>query len=113
VPLTLNAWHQFLSRLSSAVNEQGKVLPTSTVRTWFDRLDDACGAAGLAAAPSLFGAPRTPSLGAAARSESQVRRAMEGVRERARREIGWLVGLRPEVAQGAGGMEGVEQEEEL
>ncbi|GAA5937987.1 hypothetical protein JCM3775_002416 [Rhodotorula graminis] len=115
VPLTLNAWHQFLSRLSSAVNDQGKVLPTSTVRTWFDRLDDACGAgpvAATAAFPSLFGAPRAGALGAA-RGESQVRRAMEGVRERARREIGWLVGLRPEVAQGAGGMEGVEQEEEL
>ncbi|GAA5892094.1 hypothetical protein JCM8208_001432 [Rhodotorula glutinis] len=110
VPLTLNAWHQFLSRLSSAVNDQGKVLPTSTVRTWFDRLDDACGASGpAAAAPSLFGAPR----GGVSRGESQVRRAMDGVRERARREIGWLVGLRPEVAQGAGGMEGVEQEEEL
>ncbi|GAA5849725.1 hypothetical protein JCM9279_001994 [Rhodotorula babjevae] len=112
VPLTLNAWHQFLSRLSGAVNEQGKVLPTSTVRNWFDRLDDACGASGPAAAPSLFGAPRA-ATGSATRGESQVRRAMDGVRERARREIGWLVGLRPEVVQGAGGMEGVEQEEEL
>lgn len=109
VPLTLNAWHQFLSRLSSAVNAQGKVLPTSTVRAWFDRLDDACAVP--APVALLFGA------GAKAhRAESQVRRAMEGVRDRARREIGWLVGLRPEGAAstlGAGGMEGVEQEEEL
>ncbi|BGP36998.1 hypothetical protein JCM10449v2_000902 [Rhodotorula kratochvilovae] len=101
VPLTLNAWHLFLSRLSSAVNAQGKVLPTSLVRSWFAALDAACAPP----AAALF-------AGAGARArESQVRRAMEGVRERAGREIGWLVGMKVEVP--GGGMEGVEQEEEL
>ncbi|GAA6047924.1 hypothetical protein JCM3770_006427 [Rhodotorula araucariae] len=107
VPLALNAWHLFLSRLSSAVNAQGKVLPTSLVRGWFAALDDTC-------APSAA-ALSAPAGAARARPESQVRRAMEGVRDRARREIGWLVGMRAEGSASSGasaGMEGVEQEEE-
>lgn len=99
VPLTLNAWHLFLTRLSSAINTQGRVLPTSLVQSWFDQVD-------ALATSSLLGGDRT----------SQVRKAMEGVRERMRREVGWLVGLKSEnttAGGGGSGMEGVEQEEEL
>ncbi|GJN87682.1 hypothetical protein Rhopal_000637-T1 [Rhodotorula paludigena] len=105
VPLTLNAWHLFLTRLADAVNAQGKVLPTSLVRTWFDKVAHVC-----APPPSsVFGAA---SAGAGARPDAaQVRRAMEGVRDRMRREIGWLVGIRPENPAGGAGMEGVEEEE--
>ncbi|BGP29152.1 hypothetical protein JCM10296v2_000890 [Rhodotorula toruloides] len=99
VPLTLNAWHLFLTRLSSAINTQGRVLPTSLVQSWFDQVD----------ALAVLN-----SLGMGADKGSQVRKAMEGVRERMRREVGWLIGLKSDVAGvGGSGMEGVEQEEEL
>ncbi|GEM12068.1 nuclear envelope, Cut8 family protein [Rhodotorula toruloides] len=101
VPLTLNAWHLFITRLSSAINTQGRVLPTSLAQSWFDQVD-------ALAVSSFLGA------GIGGERASQVRKAMEGVRERMRREVGWLVGFKSEVA-GVGGsnMEGVEQEEEL
>ncbi|BGO98251.1 nuclear envelope, Cut8 family protein [Rhodotorula toruloides] len=99
VPLTLNAWHLFLTRLSSAINTQGRVLPTSLVQSWFDQADALAG---------------SNPLGVGGERASQVRKAMEGVRERMRREVGWLVGLKSDVAAvGGSGMEGVEQEEEL
>ncbi|GAA5881544.1 hypothetical protein JCM1840_007189 [Sporobolomyces johnsonii] len=108
LPLVINAFHVFLTRLSTAVNHQGRVLAMSTVRGWFEKVDELCG-------PSSFGtrfAGASPGL--AAGRDSQVRRAMEGVRDRMRREVGWLIGFRPEAHSGApSGMEGVEEEEEL
>ncbi|BGO88644.1 hypothetical protein NBRC10512_003472 [Rhodotorula toruloides] len=99
VPLTLNAWHLFLTRLSSAINTQGRVLPTSLVQSWFDQVDALAG---------------SNSLGVGRERASQVRKAMEGVRERMGREVGWLIGLKSDAAAvGGSGMEGVEQEEEL
>ncbi|GAA5991504.1 hypothetical protein JCM10908_005735 [Rhodotorula pacifica] len=107
MPLTLNAWHTFLTRLSTAVQSHGKVLPNSLVQAWFDRLD-------LLAAESV----RDRVLlggggGGAGSSASAVRRAMEGVRDRAKKELGWLVGIKNVDGALSAGMEGVEQEEEL
>lgn len=123
VPLTLNAWHTFLTRLATAVQSHGKVLPNSLVQSWFDRLDDLAAEsvrdrvfAGGGGGFSSGSGPGAPS----AASASAVRRAMQGVRDRAKKELGWLVGLKnvdglsASLSAGAGaGMEGVEQEEEL
>ncbi|GAA5921409.1 hypothetical protein JCM1841_005807 [Sporobolomyces salmonicolor] len=104
LPLVINAFHVFLTRLSTAVNHQGRVLAMSTVRGWFEKVDELCS--------PLFGGRFAGAPGLEAGRDSQVRRAMEGVRDRMRREVGWLVGFKPEVHSGAGsGMEGVEEEE--
>lgn len=104
VPLTLNAWHTFLTRLSAAVQSDGKVLPNSLVQSWFDRLD---ALAAESVRDRVFGG------GGGHGGPSSVRRAMEGVRDRAKRELGWLVGLKGvDGATLSAGMEGVEQEEE-
>lgn len=112
VPLTLNAWHTFLTRLSTAVQSHGKVLPNSHVQSWFDRLDDL---AAESVRDRVFGGFASGSGSGA--SASAVRRAMQGVRDRAKKELGWLVGLKNVEGLSASslsaGMEGVEQEEEL
>ena len=112
VPLTLNAWHTFLTRLSTAVQSHGKVLPNSLVQSWFDRLDDL---ATESVRDRVFGGFASGSGSGA--SASTVRRAMQGVRDRAKKELGWLVGLKNVEGLSASslsaGMEGVEQEEEL
>ena len=119
MPLTLNAWHTFLTRLSTAVQSHGKVLPNSLVQSWFDRLDDL---AAESVRDRVFGGAGGFSNGSgsgagAGASASAVRRAMQGVRDRAKKELGWLVGLKNVEGLSASslsaGMEGVEQEEEL
>lgn len=122
MPLTLNAWHTFLTRLSTAVQSHGKVLPNSLVQSWFDRLDDLAAESvrdrvfGVAAGGGGgFSSGLAP--GASSASVSAVRRAMQGVRDRAKKELGWLVGLKNvdglASSSLSAGMEGVEQEEEL
>lgn len=108
LPLTFNAWHTFVTRLSNAVQSHGKVLPNSLVQAWFDRLDSL---AAESVRESVFGGA-TGAVGSPA--GSTVRKAMEGVRDRAKKELGWLVGLRNvDVSAGAStGMEGVEQDDE-
>ena len=69
LPLTINAWHALLTRLN------GRVLSATQVRGWFERIDELC----------------VDSPGG---HEGGAKRACEGVRERMRRELGWLVGLR-------------------
>lgn len=121
MPLTLNAWHTFLTRLSTAVQSHGKVLPNSLVQSWFDRLDDL---AAESVRDRVFGGAGGFSNGSgsgagagAGASASAVRRAMQGVRDRAKKELGWLVGLKNveglSASSVSAGMEGVEQEEEL
>ena len=92
LPLTINAWHVFLTRLSAAVNVEGRVMSASTVAGRFQRLDEIC-----VASPAVAG-----------RAEGQARKACEGVRDRLRREVGWLVGMREVVQDGRG----MEREEE-
>ncbi|GAA5860281.1 hypothetical protein JCM3774_000368 [Rhodotorula dairenensis] len=107
VPLTINAWHTFLTRLSTAVQSHGKVLPNSLVQSWFERLD-------VLAAESVRDRVFGPVGSGSSPSSSSVRKAMEGVRDRAKKELGWLVGLKSvDGASFSAGMEGVEQEEEL
>ncbi|GAA6041722.1 hypothetical protein JCM8097_003102 [Rhodosporidiobolus ruineniae] len=111
-PLTLNAWHTFLTRLSVAVNSHGRVLPSSLLTSWFSRIDELC-----PAPPSPFDAFRVSAGGAPGEGAGGTRRAMEGVRERARREVGWLVGWKPEPGvagtSAPGSVVGMEDEEEL
>ncbi|GAA6005320.1 hypothetical protein JCM10207_002937 [Rhodosporidiobolus poonsookiae] len=111
-PALLNAFHLFLTRLSAVVNTEGRIMPSSLLEAWFAKLDELCPVP--AAALSPFAAFRP--AGAGAQRESAVRRLMDGVRDRARREVGWLVGwkeppLGSGQAQGAGGM--MQDEEEL
>lgn len=94
LPLTINAWHAFLTRLSSAVNDEGRVLSAGLVRGWFARIDELC-------VDSPLGAGKV---------EGGAKKACEGVRERMRRELGWLVGVRP--TAGAVVPEMMEEEDE-
>ncbi|KAL8291900.1 hypothetical protein RQP46_002158 [Phenoliferia psychrophenolica] len=74
LPLTINAWHALLTRLN------GRVLSATLLRGWFDRIDELC----------------VDSPGG---REGGAKRACEGVRERMRRELGWLIGVRPSAVQ--------------
>lgn len=69
LPITINAWHALLTRLG------GRVLGKALVEGWFERIDELC----------------VDSPGGV---EGGAKRACEGVRDRMRRELGWLVGLR-------------------
>ncbi|BGP13128.1 hypothetical protein JCM10213_000869 [Rhodosporidiobolus nylandii] len=103
LPALLNAWHLFLSRLSASINQHGRVLPSSLINGWFTKLDELA-----PLAPSPFDAFRAGG----AQPHSEVRRLMEGVRDRARKEVGWLVGFKAAPGAPATGM-GMEAEEEL
>ncbi|CAA2990706.1 nuclear envelope, Cut8 family [Olea europaea subsp. europaea] len=69
VPGLMNAWHVFITRLSHQVNKQGKIMSAESVRTRFRLLDELC-----------------------AGGEGVTRKAMEDVRDRMGKEIGWLAG---------------------
>ncbi|GAA5905449.1 hypothetical protein JCM6882_003164 [Rhodosporidiobolus microsporus] len=117
LPALLNAWHLFLTRLSQSTNVQGRVFPQSLLLSWFAGWDELCL---LPPSPldAFRGAAAAGGGGGSRDGQGGVRRLMEGVRERARREVGWLVGWRePQLvgagqgqAGGQGGMEGVEEE---
>lgn len=96
LPLAINAWHVFLTRLSTSVNTEGKIMSASTVATWFQRLDELC-----VASPTVAG-----------RGEGAARKACEGIRDRLRKEVGWLVGLR-EVPTLGSDVALMDEEEEL
>jgi Cut8, nuclear proteasome tether protein len=88
LPLVINQWHVFATRLSVAVNKEGRILSADTVRGWFRQLQHLSESA-----------PRSQTLDASIMqqrggSDSVARRAMEGVRERFAKEIGWTVGMR-------------------
>ena len=70
VPGLINAWHVFITRLSNQVNKQGKIMSAENVRTRFRLLDEVCSGSG-----------------------GVTRKAMEDVRERMIKEIGWLAGV--------------------
>ncbi|GAA5856379.1 hypothetical protein JCM8547_008712 [Rhodosporidiobolus lusitaniae] len=110
-PLLLNAWHLFLTRLSSSINTSGRLFPHPLILSWFLRLDELC-----PAPPSPFDAFRQGGGGGGKEGGRETRRLMEGVRERMRREVGWTVGMK-ESGQGGGaeqggqgGMQGMEEE---
>jgi len=88
LPLSINAWHVFLTRLSAAVNVEGRIMSAATVAGWFQRLEEVS-----VASPAVAG-----------RGEGPARKAVEGVRDRLKKEVGWMVGLRE-----VGGMEGEEE----
>lgn len=113
LPLTINAWHVFLTRLSTSVNTQGRIISAQMVRGWFDRLDELC-----VASPNVsVKAAGEGGLGVGVqvgRREGMAKRALEGVRDRMRREVGWLVGVTvPTLTTGAGGGMMDREEEEL
>ncbi|GAA5830613.1 hypothetical protein JCM11251_002533 [Rhodosporidiobolus azoricus] len=122
LPALMNAWHLFLSRLAHAANEQGRIFPQSQLNQWFDSLDEVCSVQSLSAtvtadafraggAGGLGGTGMGAGKGEAGQGQGQVRRLMDGVRDRARREVGWLVGWKEPILQAVtGGMEGVEEE---
>ncbi|SGY69579.1 BQ5605_C004g03033 [Microbotryum silenes-dioicae] len=100
LPLTVNQWHVWLTRLSTGVNHEGRMLAATTLRTWFSKLEELC--------------VDSPGVGlVGGRGEGVAKRAMEGVRERLRKEVGWVIGWREGVGAGmeADGR-GIETEEE-
>ncbi|GAA5971421.1 hypothetical protein JCM11641_008346 [Rhodosporidiobolus odoratus] len=114
VPPTLNAWHLFLTRLSHSINTSGRIFPSSLMTTWFEKLDEI---SPLPVAPlDAFRVP-VPN-GVQGGPSGGVRKLMEGVRERMRKEVGWLVGYKSAPSVGGGGIVGetgrgmVEEEEE-
>lgn len=78
VPGLMNAWHVFITRLGHQVNKQGKIMSAESVRTRFRLLDELC-----------------------AGSKGVTRKAMEDVRDRMGKEVGWLAGVNPLVQQQA------------
>lgn len=104
LPLTLNHWHVFLTRLSVSINQEGKIISAGVLRGWFAKLDELC--------------VDSPGVGVGGgRMEGMAKRALEGVRHRLVRELGWCVGIRESgmtVGSGGSGQEmGMDEEEEL
>lgn len=95
LPLLINSFHIFITKLSTSVNNEGKILSGSILRNWFERMDGLC--------------VTSPNLDEG-RREGAAKKALEGVRDRMRREIGWVVGLREVVQLDVAG-DGMEDEE--
>jgi len=74
LPSLLNHWHLFITKISHNVNQLGRIISAETVRSWFRQLE---------------------SLNQSNRNDRLSTRAIEGVRERLVKEIGWTVGIRP------------------
>ena len=77
-PALYNHWHLFATRIAAAINTHGRMLSAEAVRTWFRQLDDLVG--------------QDPHADAVSQ------RALEALRDRFVRDIGWIVGLRPVAA---------------
>lgn len=97
LPSLINHWHLFITRLSTAVNQQGRILSAGVLRGWFLRLDEL--------------AVESPGVVDGSRGEGGARRACEGVRDRLKRDLGWLVGINAESVGSA--RVDMEEEEEL
>ncbi|KAM0792792.1 hypothetical protein ACM66B_002561 [Microbotryomycetes sp. NB124-2] len=90
LPLTVNCWHIFLTKLSTSVNQEGRMISAGMLRGWFSKMDElTIDSPGRSAATSITNG---------ARPEGLAKKACEGVRDRMRKEVGWLVGIR-DVAQ--------------
>lgn len=74
VPMLFNAWHLFLSRLSTSVNTQGKIVGAELVQRMFDQVQQLASAEGNA--------------------DGESHRFMLGVAERLSKELGWLANRR-------------------
>ncbi|KAK4056250.1 hypothetical protein OIO90_002693 [Microbotryomycetes sp. JL221] len=74
LPLTVNCWHIFLTKLSTSVNEQGRMISAGMLRGWFNKLEELT---------------TTEQAGPGA-----VKKACQGVRDRMKKEVGWLVGIK-------------------
>lgn len=87
LPLAINQWHILTTRLSSLVNQQGKILSAESVRGWFRQLDELCS--------PTYHHPGTSGLGGSGGIGVGIsQKALEGLRERFTRELGWLVGIK-------------------
>lgn len=82
VPNLFNAWHLFLSKVSSSVNVHGKILGADFVQRMFDDIQSLCDA--------LPHQNHNPSD----TSPTECHRFMHGVAERLNKEIGWLASRR-------------------
>lgn len=80
LPLLFNFWHLFVTRLSAAVNQEGRIISAGVLRGWLSRIDELCVA--------------SPGVDRGGRREGGAKKACEGVRDRMRREVGWLVGIK-------------------
>lgn len=107
LPLLINSFHIFLTKLSNSVNQEGKILSASILRNWFDRLDELC-----VASPGITTTSTAPTSTLSGRREGMAKKALEGVRDRMRKEVGWLIGLK-EVSTASYGGGDVGMEEEL
>lgn len=85
LPMTINAWHTTISKLATQVNERGRIVPVRTLEQWFAQLDQLCQQVVLPAPDDSDESPQ----------EGPARKSIEGVRDRLRREIGWLAGQDP------------------
>lgn len=101
LPPLFNQWHTQITRLGALVNQHGRVLGAEMVRGWFRNLD------------ALINPPLPLGIAANATNDDAAsvgRRAAEAVRERFTRELGWLIGVRPQAqvqqAFGNGGSTG-------
>jgi hypothetical protein len=83
IPLVMNQWHIFATKLSHAVNRQGRILSADTVRGWFRQLEQL-------SEPT----PPQANMGFVRCGDGLAQRSMEGVKDRFVREIGWTVGIK-------------------
>ncbi|GAA6007967.1 hypothetical protein JCM11491_006559 [Sporobolomyces phaffii] len=97
LPIVINSFHVFVTRVSASVNDHAKILAESTVRHWFEQLD-------------LVVRPRS-SPDSDNEAVRVATKAVEGVRDRMRKQIGWLVGYKPD-PDPVHGMEGLEEDED-
>jgi hypothetical protein len=108
LPYLLNAWHLFLTRLSTSLNTEGRMISAQLLSSWFDKWDELC---------SNAVSPNANVNTVVVVQEGPARKALVGVRDRARKELGWVVGVREVVGARdevmGSRMEEEEEEEEL
>jgi hypothetical protein len=88
LPALINQWHVLATKLSTLVNQNGRVLSAEMVRTWFKQLDSLID---IDAGQVRFTSETSPSV---QDTSSVGRKACEAVKERFIKELGWLVGIR-------------------
>ena len=82
LPLLINHWQRFLTGLSMQVNSEGRILSGEVLRGWLKRLEELC--------------VESPGVREGTRREGGARKACEGVRDRLKRDLGWLIGVKAE-----------------
>ena len=97
LPPLYNQWHHLITKLSTSVNQGGKILSAEMLRGWFRNLDTLVSVESVAAM-AIANSAASSSAVAIADAGSVGRRASEAVRDRFVKELGWLVGIRQTVA---------------